>query len=230
VDSTPTKLEARLEWAKGKLQNVKYVYKKLKRREAQLDERREALDEETQALEQQRNETEQKRQAVEAEKEKLMRVIARLQGAMENELQILTDLRSGDPSVFDPDGTGRSEASSSEAEGTDSEENEKSTEELINSLFPKRLGASGPGAASGAGAEAADETSEDDDSGKGAAAQQFDKIKQDIQGEEATRSASPNASPAGGKAEGSDPEATEEDDVATEEVSRIMGVFEDLDS
>jgi len=215
-------LEARLEQAEQKLQNVRHVYEKIQERAADLDEREQRLKEEKQSIEEKRKATAREQTSVDAEKEKLMRVIARLQGALENELQILTDLRSGGQSVFDPEGT----AVADSEEETDTEE--KSTEELINSLFPKRLGPSNTHAGEKSQSTAGDDTSETSD--EGAAAQQFDRIKQDIQEEEQETERRPSGASSAEKKETDANAADEDEEVSTEELDQIMGVFEDLDS
>lgn len=213
VDALATeraRLYEQLSTTEDKEEHLKEVYHRLKERRQRLDDRRERLDARADQVEDEWARVERVREEVEHTRETLLRVIARLQGAVESERQTLTGMSA----------VGTPEATATEAE----DEAEDSTRDLINSLFPERLAPGHAPEESDAPASSQDESLDGASGapGEGAAEEQFDRIKADLtgQGYVSASSAAANASS----------EVEEDEEVSTEELNRIMDVFEDINS
>jgi DivIVA domain-containing protein len=207
------KMRTRLAEFEEKVEVVTEKQKQLKRRRNQLDERAEQLD-------QKERRVEEARSKVSADRETLMRVVARLRGELNSQLDVLENLEGSSPSE---DGASVSGSTGGFSSGDDDEE---SHVDALNSLFPERLEADSTASQDPA---AQDDAVDDRDT----AARQFEKIKEDLQKQEdaeqeiASQSVGTNTS---SSEDGAAETVEEDEEVPTDELNRIMDVFANIES
>lgn len=179
----PEEVETFLETVAERVEQLVAVHAELKKRLAAMQEtidqvqdtrervarRRERLDERKEQLAAKEYRLDEQRTAVEEDRETLMRVVARLQGEMESELQILRTLDSA-----------RAAGATGETSGDDA----ASTEELVDSLFPDRLAAETADAGENTNRVASDDELPHSD--LDTVTQQFERIQDDLQKQEST--------------------------------------------
>lgn len=195
----------------GKQQHLKKVYRRLQERRQHLDDRRDRLDAREQELEEARAQVQRLRAEATEARDALMRIRARLLGVLNREQDALTEASGS---------TGRDRLSEGGAATSPD-----ASRDVLNSLFPRPLtaGQDVPPEGTDAGAsKEGDEANESASPKEGAAAEQFDRIKADLQGaEEASSGSTRSSSPADNE--------SEDEEVSTEELNRIMDVFDDMD-
>ena len=222
---TQESLEERVEKLESKLDEIGDATGKIRSAKSELSQRRSDVEREEKTLSRKRRSLAQKEEELEAQRAEILQIVSRLQGMMRREANNLQDL--SDPSAPTP-----SEKPSTEGT-SESGEREKSTQEWIDSLFPNRLGAGDAASANRAskqnnpGANKAGSTATSGSSSPSSESRsQFEAIKEDVQGRNASESSSSPASSSQSTASSGGTDE-EEDKPSTSELERIWDIFDE---
>lgn len=190
VTSRRQELEERVDSLESKLNKIRDTVEKAQTAKERARAARRDAEAKQQRLEAKERKLEEERQQIRTTHRKLEATARRLQETIQEEKQTLSRI-----------------ASQEEALPSDNEqgEQEKTTEEWVDSLFPNRLG-------SGSTQDSSSEEPPSEPS-QSASKSQFEAIKEDVQGMESKGSTSPTP-------------PDREEDASTDEVQRIWDVFE----
>ena len=203
-------LEERVQTLESKLDKIGDTADKAQTAKKRAEELQEKMRAKKQRLEENERELDEERDRLETKQAKLRAIVQRVQETLQEETDALSSLVSGDGAAAGSGDT--AEASGAEGSGT---EDDKSSEEWVDSLFPNRLPESEPTAASENDDDATTEAGDEND--LSASESQFEAIKQDVQG---MKQETPRPSAASG-------EEDEEGSPPTEEMNQIWDVFDE---